>query len=92
MEQLLKEFFFSDACEVNYRRNPSKEKADALKKQDMLLKKLKEHFSEEDLGLFEEYANADLIVDGEDQYIAFLCGIKITLQALTELICETHIS
>ena len=91
MEQLLKEFFFSDACEVNYRRTPSKEKSDALKKQDTLLKKLKEHFSEEDHSLFEEYADADLIVDGEDQYIAFICGIKITLQALTELICETHI-
>lgn len=91
MEQLLKEFFFSDACEVNYRRIPSKEKADALKKQDMLLKKLKEHFSEEDHGLFEEYVDAIRIVDGEDQYIAFICGIKITLQALTELICETHI-
>ncbi|MDE7288613.1 MAG: hypothetical protein K2N71_03790 [Oscillospiraceae bacterium] len=91
MEQLLKEFFFSDACEVNNRRTPSKEKADALKKQDMLLKKLKEHFSEEDHSLFEEYANTRLIVDGEDQYIAFICGIKITLQALTELICETYI-
>lgn len=46
MEQLLKEFFFSDACETNHRRSPSKEKEDAQKKQDMLLKKLKEHFSE----------------------------------------------
>ncbi|MBD5140689.1 MAG: hypothetical protein HDT25_04655 [Ruminococcus sp.] len=92
MEQLLKEFFFSDACEVNYRRPPSKEKADAKKKQDMLLKKLKEHFSEEDQDLFEEYTSASLIIDGENQYIAFLCGIKITLQALTELLCETHIS
>ena len=91
MEQLLKEFFFSDACEVNCRRSPSKEKADAKKKQDVLLKKLKEHFSEEDLGLFEEYANASQIVNEEDQYIAFICGIKITLQALTELICETYI-
>ena len=91
MEQLLKEFFFSDACEVNYRRVPSQEKADALKKQDMLLKKLKEHFSEEDHSLFEEYVNARLIVDGEDQYIAFICGIKITLQVLTELLCETQV-
>lgn len=91
MEQLLKEFFFSDACEVTYRRPPSKEKEDAQKKQNALLKKLKEHFSEEDQDLFEEYVNASQIVDGEDQYIAFICGIKITLQALTELICETHI-
>lgn len=91
MEQLLKEFFFSDACEVNYRRPPSKEKEDAQKKRDAVLKKLKEHFSKEDHDLFEEYANVSLIIEGEDQYIAFLCGIKITLQAMTELLCETHI-
>ena len=91
MEQLLKEFFFSDACEVTYRRPPSKEKEDAQKKQGVLLKTFKEHFSEEDYSLFEEYVNLSQIVDGEDQYIAFICGIKITLQALTEPICETHI-
>ena len=91
MEQLLKEFFFSDACEANHRRSPSKEKEDAQKKQDMLLKKLKEHFSEEDYRLFDEYVDEGLIVDGENQYMAFVCGIKITLQVLTEIICETQV-
>lgn len=91
MEQLLKEFFFSDACEVNYKRIPSKEKADAMKKQELFEKALKEHLSKEDIELFEKYDDASSIVYEEDQYIAFICGIKITLQALTELICETHI-
>lgn len=91
MEQLLKEFFFSDACEANRWRIPSKEKASAQKKQDMLLKKLKERFGEEDFGLFEEYADASQIIEEEDRYTAFICGIKITLQVLTEIICETRI-
>lgn len=91
MEQLLKEFFYSDVCEVNHWRIPSKEKADALKKQDMLLKTLEEHLSGDDYRLFEEYVDASQIVDGEDRYIAFICGIKITLQVLTEMICETQV-
>ena len=87
MEQLLKEFFYSDVCEVNHLRIPSKDKAAAEKRQDTVLRKLKQHISDEDYKLFEDYIEATSDVIGEEQYLAFICGIKLTLQIFAEIFC-----
>lgn len=85
MEQLLKEFFLSDMCEYNNFREPSKEKAEALKKRNEVLKLLKEHLNSEDFSLLDEYTKVRVIINEEDSYYAFICGIRAALKVLTEI-------
>ena len=85
MESIIKEFFLSDMCEYSNFREPSKEKAEALKKRDEILKKLKERLSSEDFSLIDEYTEIRVIINEEDSYYAFMCGIRTALKILTEI-------
>lgn len=80
-----KRFFLSDMCEYNDFREPSKEKAEALKKRSEILKLLKEHLSSDDLSLLDKYTEVRAIINEEDSYYAFMCGIRATLKILTEI-------
>ncbi len=89
MENLIKEFFNSDVCEYNHFKMPSREKANAEKESEALIEKIKEHMTPKDLELLENYDEHCSIVNNEDAYHAFVCGIKITLQVLTEMIRDS---
>lgn len=88
MEKLIKEFFNSDVCEFNHFKKPSGEKADAEKESEALRKEIEKRLSPENAELLENYDEYCSIVQNEDAYRAFVCGIKVTLQALAEIICE----
>ena len=85
MESIIKDFFLSDMCEYNNLRKPSKEKTEAMKKRDEILNLLKEHLSSEDFSLLDEYTEARAIINDENSYYAFVCGIRTALKILTEI-------
>lgn len=87
MKKYIKEFFYSDECEYNQANTPSKEKNRAVRDRNALLQKLKSHLSPEDMKLFEEYDNYCSTVRDEDEYYAFICGARMTLDVLAEIFC-----
>ena len=87
MKTLLKEFFYSDECEYNHFKMPSKEKAAAERESEALWEEIKKRLKNEDLELLEKYDNYCCTVNGEDEYCAFICGVRMTLKVLTEIFC-----
>ncbi len=87
MEKYVKELFYSDVCENSHFKMPSREKAKAEKEGNVLIEKIKEHLTSEDLELLEKYRDCCGTVNSEDEYYAFLCGIRMTLKVLAEIFC-----
>lgn len=87
MEKYIKELFYSDVCENSRFKMPSREKANAEEEGNALIEKIKEHLTSEDLALLEKYKDCRGTVNSEDEYYAFLCGIRMTLKALAEIFC-----
>lgn len=88
METFIKEFFYSDVCEYNHFKMPSREKAKAEREGSALLEKIKEHMTSEDLELLEKYKDCCGTVNSEDEYYAFICGARMVLKVLAEIFCQ----
>lgn len=87
MEKYIRELFYSDACENSRFKMPSREKAKAEEEGNAVIEKIKEHLTSEDLELLEKYKDCRGTVNSEDEYYAFLCGVRMTLKALAEIFC-----
>lgn len=87
MKTFLKDFFNSDKCEYNHFKMPSKEKAIAEQDRKAVLEEIKKRLKNEDLNLLDKYNEYCLIVNSEDEYYAFICGVRMTLKVLAEIFC-----
>lgn len=76
MTDFIREFFDSDMSEINKRHVPTPAVADALKKQEELSRKLRLYLGNENYAIFEKYRENVLIINNDEQFYAFYCGMK----------------
>lgn len=76
MTDFIREFFDSDMSEVNQYHARSSVVSSALQKQEELSQKLRICLGNENYPLFEKYLETVLVIDREEQFCAFYCGMK----------------
>lgn len=84
MDSMLKKYYYSELCEMNTPAVYSDEANKASYKKEKLYKELRKNLSEEDLVLLEEYIEKDGIIDSEDEYHAFCCGIRTAIRFVAD--------
>ncbi len=84
MKNIIREYFFSDICEYCDAHEIPKRKTEAFETRDEALEMLKKRLSTNDFELFEEYIEACDVINSEDAYYAFICGIRAAIQVLAE--------
>lgn len=76
MTDFIREFFDSDMSEVSLSHTPPPNVSDARRTQEELSQKLRLYLGNENYSLFEKYLETVLIIDSEEMFYAFYCGMK----------------
>lgn len=84
MKNIIRDYFFSDMCEYCDEHKIPERKVIAVETRDEALEMLKKRLSTNDFELFEEYVDACAVINNEDEYYAFICGIRAAIQVLAE--------
>lgn len=86
MKTCLRELFFSDACEYSHlRKTLTREKVRGEEECEAVLEEMEKSFTPENLALLERYKECCDTVKREDEFYAFICGVRMTLKALIEI-------
>lgn len=89
MKTLLKKFFDSDECEYNHFRIPSREKDRAEKQSEAFREEIKKLLDPKDEELLDKYDDYCCAAYHENAYFAFVCGVRITLKVIAEILAES---
>ena len=76
MTDFIREFFDSEMSEVHQRHASPSVVSTAREKQEELSQKLRIYLGNENYPLFEKYLETVLIINSEEQFYAFYCGMK----------------
>ena len=76
MNDLIREYYDSDLCEVNRVHELSESAAEVRENQEVVYTKLKECLSAENFKLFEAYVEDKDIIDNEEMFRAYCCGMR----------------
>ncbi|MCM1024143.1 MAG: hypothetical protein NC395_08815 [Prevotella sp.] len=76
MTEFIREFFDSDMSEISQRHVPSPAVSEALKKQEEISQKLRLYLGNENYAIFEKYRENNIIINSDEQFYAFYCGMK----------------
>lgn len=89
MKTFLKEFFNSDECEYNHFKMPSREEDRAEKKSEAFREEIKKRLDPKDEELLDKYDDYCSTAHHENAYFAFVCGVRITLKVISEILAES---
>lgn len=76
MNDLLREYYDSGLCEVNRVHELSETAAEVRENQEVVYSKLKERLSTENFKLFEAYIEDKDIINNEEMFRAYCCGMR----------------